>query len=76
MLTHTDVTVAGIVEAMIKAAKELRRQGHEGRIIGSGISIDPDFALKIGPEGNGTVYAARFWWDRGDGSRAFVAKFN
>lgn len=70
------VAVAGIVEAMVKAAKELRRQGHKGRIIGSGISADPDLALKIGPEGNGTLYAAWFWWDRDDRSRAFTAKFN
>ena len=77
MQSPTDtVAVAGIVEAMVKAAKELRRQGHEGRIIGSGISADPDLALKIGPEGNGTLYAAWFWWDRDDRSREFTRKFN
>ena len=70
------VAVAGIVEAMVKAAKELRRQGHEGRIIGSGISADPDLAEKIGPEGNGTLYASWFWWDRDDRTRAFTEKFN
>lgn len=70
------VAVAGIVEATVKATKELRRQGYKGRIIGSGISADPDLALKIGPEGNGTLYAAWFWWDRDDRSRAFTAKFN
>lgn len=70
------VAVAGIVEAVVKAAKELRRQGHTGRIIGSGISADPDLALKIGAEGDGTLYAAWFWWDRDDRSRGFTKKFN
>lgn len=70
------VAVAGIVEAMVKSAKELRRQGHTGRIIGSGISADPDLAKKIGPEGNGTLYASWFWWDRDDKTREFTAKFN
>lgn len=70
------VAVAGIVEAMVKAAKELRRQGHKGRIIGSGISADPDLASKMGTDGNGTLYAAWFWWDRDDRSRDFTSKFN
>lgn len=77
MQTPSDtVAVAGIVEATVKATKELRRQGHKGRIIGSGLSADPDLALKIGAEGNGTLYAAWFWWDRNDRSRDFTAKFN
>ncbi len=77
MENQTDtVAVAGIVEAMVKTAKELRRQGHKGRIIGSGISADPDLAEKIGPEGNGTLYAAWFWWDRDDRTREFTEKFN
>lgn len=70
------VAVAGIVEAMVKAAKELRRQGHTGRIIGSGISADPDLAEKIGADGNGTLYASWFWWDRDDSTREFTSKFN
>lgn len=70
------VAVAGIVEAMVKTAKELRRQGHEGRIIGSGISADPDLAEKIGSDGNGTLYASWFWWDRDDRTREFTEKFN
>ncbi len=70
------VAVAGIVEATVKAAKELRRQGHTGRIIGSGLSADPDLAGKIGSDGNGTLYAAWFWWDRDDRTREFTRKFN
>lgn len=70
------VAVAGIVEAVVKSAKELRRQGHTGRIIGSGISADPDLAGKIGADGNGTLYAAWFWWDRDDKTREFTEKFN
>lgn len=74
--TTDTVAVAGIVEAMVKAARELRRQGHEGRIIGSGISADPDLAAKIGAEGDGTLYASWFWWDRDDRTREFTSKFN
>ena len=70
------VAVAGIVEAVVKSAKELRRQGHTGRIIGSGISADPDLAGKIGEDGNGMLYAAWFWWDRDDKTREFTEKFN
>jgi len=70
------VAVAGIVEAVVKSAKELRRQGHEGRIIGSGISADPDLAGKIGEDGNGMLYATWFWWDRDDSTREFTDKFN
>jgi branched-chain amino acid transport system substrate-binding protein len=77
MENQTDtVAVAGIVEAVVKSAKELRRQGHKGRIIGSGISADPDLAQKIGADGNGMLYAAWFWWDRDDNTRAFTEKFN
>ena len=77
MEKQTDtVAVAGIVEAVVKSAKELRRQGHKGRIIGSGISADPDLAEKIGADGNGMLYAAWFWWDRDDKTRAFTEKFN
>jgi len=77
MENQTDtVAVAGIVEAVVKSAKELRRQGHKGRIIGSGISADPDLADKIGADGNGMLYAAWFWWDRDDKTRAFTEKFN
>ncbi len=71
-----NVAVAGIVEATVKVAKELRRQGHKGRIIGSGISADPDLAGKLGKDGDGTLYAAWFWRDRDDRARSFTKKFN
>jgi branched-chain amino acid transport system substrate-binding protein len=70
------VAVAGIVEAVVKTAKELRRQGHTGRIIGSGISADPDLAKKVGADGDGMLYATWFWWDRDDSTREFTTKFN
>lgn len=71
-----NVGVAGIVEATVKAVKELRRQGYKGRIIGSGISADPDLAGKLGKEGDGTLYASWFWKDRDARSKSFTAKFN
>ncbi|MGI9380351.1 MAG: ABC transporter substrate-binding protein, partial [Methyloligellaceae bacterium] len=71
-----NVAVAGIVEATVKVAKELRRQGHSGRIIGSGLSADPDLAGKLGKDGDGTLYAAWFWKDRNDNSKSFTEKFN
>jgi branched-chain amino acid transport system substrate-binding protein len=71
-----NVAVAGIVEATVKVAKELRRQGHMGRIIGSGLSADPDLAGKLGKDGDGTLYTAWFWKDRNARTKAFTAKFN
>ena len=71
-----NVAVAGIVEATVKTAKELRRQGHKGRIIGSGLSADPDLAGKLGKDGEGTLYAAWFWKDRDARTKSFTAKFN
>jgi branched-chain amino acid transport system substrate-binding protein len=71
-----NVAVAGIVEATVKVAKELRRQGHKGRIIGSGLSADPDLAGKLGKDGDGTLYTAWFWKDRNARTKAFTAKFN
>lgn len=71
-----NVAVGGIVEATVKVAKELRRQGHKGRIIGSGLSADPDLAGKLGKDGDGTLYAAWFWKDRNEKTKAFTAKFN
>ena len=71
-----NVGVAGIVEATVKAVKELRRQGYKGRIIGSGISADPDLAGKLGKEGDGTLYASWFWKDRDARSKSFTSKFN
>jgi branched-chain amino acid transport system substrate-binding protein len=71
-----NVGVAGIVEATVKAVKELRRQGYKGRIIGSGISADPDLAGKLGKDGDGTLYASWFWKDRDARSKSFTSKFN
>ena len=68
------VAVAGLPESASKVVKELRRQGYEGRIIGSQIFADPLIVELFGPEGNGTMVVAGFWKGRTEQSAAFDAK--
>ncbi|WP_339950425.1 ABC transporter substrate-binding protein [uncultured Albimonas sp.] len=68
------VAVAGLPESASKVIKELRRQGYEGRIIGSQIFADPLIVELFGPEGNGTMVVAGFWKGRTEQSAAFDAK--
>lgn len=69
------IAVAGIDEATIKVAKEMRRQGMTQRIIGSGLSANPDLPKMMGKDGEGTLYATWFWYNRDDKTRGFTAKF-
>ncbi len=70
------VAVAGVVEPAIKVATELHRQGYQGRMIGSLLFADPDFAGKVGAAGDGALYATWFYSGANDRSKAFTAKFN
>ena len=69
------VAIAGLPEQASKVIKELRRQGYEGRIIGSQIFADPNVVELFGPEGDGTLLVAGFWKGRTDASAAFNEKF-
>lgn len=69
------VAVAALPESASKLIKELRRQGYEGRIIGSQIFSDPYVVDLFGPEGEGTMMMAGFWKGRTEASAAFDEKF-
>lgn len=69
------VAIAGLPDSASKVVKELRRQGYEGRIIGSQIFADPYITELFGPEGEGTLVVAGFWKGRTEASAAFNEKF-
>ena len=70
------VAVGAIVPGALKVLKEMRRQGHKGRMIGSQLFADPDIAEQLGAQGDGTMHAAWFWWNRDSKSRAFTKAFD
>ncbi len=67
------VAVAALPDAASKIIKELRRQGYQGRIIGSQIFSDPYVVDLFGPEGEGTLMVAGFWKGSSAKSAAFDA---
>ncbi len=70
------VAVAAFTEQAMKAVAELRRQNFQGRMIGSLLFADPDFAKKVGPAGDGTLYMSWFYADSSEKARKFTADFN
>lgn len=66
---------AALPESASNAIKELRRQGFEGRVIGSRIFADPCAAELFGPGGDGTLVVAGLWRGRTEQSAAFDEKF-
>lgn len=69
------VALAATPDSAGKVLRELRRQGFRGRVIGSQIFADPNSVELFGPEGEGMLIVAGFWWDRNDATRAFTAKY-
>jgi branched-chain amino acid transport system substrate-binding protein len=69
------VALAATPDGAGKVLRELRRQGFRGRVIGSQIFADPNSVELFGPEGEGMLIVAGFWWDRNDATRAFTRKF-
>ena len=69
------VAIAALPESASKVIKELRRQGYQGRIIGSQIFADPNVLELFGPEGEGTMLVAGFWKGRNEAAQAFNDKF-
>ncbi|QYU67526.1 ABC transporter substrate-binding protein [Leptolyngbya sp. 15MV] len=69
------VAMAATPDAAGKVLRELRRQGFRGRVIGSQIFADPNSVELFGPEGDGMIIVAGFWWDRNDATRAFTVKY-
>jgi branched-chain amino acid transport system substrate-binding protein len=76
MQTKTDLVGVGAPpEAAIKLAKEMRRQGHKGRLIAGSTIADPDLPRKMGEAGNGTTIPTTFYADLDDRTKAFTEEF-
>lgn len=55
--------------------KEMRRQGHRGRIIGGTTIADPELPQRMGKAGEGTIVATLFHSDLNNRTRRFAAEF-
>jgi branched-chain amino acid transport system substrate-binding protein len=62
-------------EAAINFAKELKRQGVSGRIIGGTTIADPDLPKRMEGAGDGMTIGTTFFADLNDRTRAFAKEF-
>ncbi len=69
------VGVGAPPEAAIKLAQELRRQGHNGRLVAGSTINDPDLPERMGKAGNGSVVPSAFFADLNERTRRFAAEF-
>jgi branched-chain amino acid transport system substrate-binding protein len=69
------VGVGAPPEAAIKLAQEMRRQGHNGRLVAGSTINDPDLPERMGAAGNGSVVPSAFFADLNDRTRKFAAEF-
>jgi len=69
------VGVGAPPEAAIKLAQEMRRQGHNGRLIAGSTINDPDLPVRMGKDGNGTIVPSAWFADLNDRTRRFAAEF-
>jgi branched-chain amino acid transport system substrate-binding protein len=69
------VALGGTIEPAVKVLKELRRQGHKGRMIGSGVMSDPTLGEKVSADGEGTLYPSFFYSGLNDKTKAFTTRF-
>lgn len=69
------VALAATPDSAGKVIKELRRQGFQGRVIGSQIFADPNALDLFGKDADGLLIVAGFWYDRNDLTRAFTRRF-
>ena len=69
------VAVAGLPENASKTIRELKRQGYQGRMIGSQIFADPNILELFGDMAEGTTFMAGFHADSSPKATAFNQKF-
>ncbi|MHB2166748.1 ABC transporter substrate-binding protein [Alsobacter sp. R-9] len=69
------VALAATPDSAGKVIKELRRQGFQGRVIGSQIFADPNALDLFGRDADGLLIVAGYWSDRNDATRSFTRKF-
>jgi len=74
--TEADVVAVGAPpEAAIKLANEMRRQGHEGRLIAGSTVFDVTLPERMGEAGVGSIFPTAFYWDLNDETKAFASEF-
>jgi len=69
------VGLGALPETAVKLAQEMRRQGHQGRIVSGSMINDPELPARIGKEGTGTICPSTFFADLNDRTRKFAAEF-
>ena len=62
-------------EPAARLAKELRRQGHKGRLVAGSTIADPELPKLMGEAGNGTVIPTAYYADLNDRTKKFEAEF-
>jgi branched-chain amino acid transport system substrate-binding protein len=62
-------------EAAIKLVQEMRRQGHNGRLVAGSTINDPDLPERMGKAGNGSVVPSAFFADLNQQTKRFAAEF-
>lgn len=70
------VAVGSPPDQAVKLVQEMRRQGHDGRIIAGSTVSDPDLPERMGEAGNGTVIPTTFYANLNDETKAFAAAFS
>jgi branched-chain amino acid transport system substrate-binding protein len=74
--TPTDLIGVGSgPDAAIRLAQELRRQGHQGRLVAGSTIADSELAIRMGATGNGTVIPTTFFGGVSDKAKQFEAEF-
>ena len=69
------VGMGALPETAVKLAQEMRRQGHQGRIVSGSMIADPELPMRIGNEGGGTVCPTTFFADLNERTRRFAEEF-
>lgn len=65
------VAIAATPDSASKIARELRRQGYQGRLIGSQIFADPNIVELFGEAAEGTFVVAGFWRENNEAAMRF-----
>jgi branched-chain amino acid transport system substrate-binding protein len=74
--TPTDLIGVGAgPESAIRLAQELRRQGHNGRLIAGSTIADSELPHRMGANGNGTVIPTTFFGGVSDKAKQFDTEF-
>jgi len=62
-------------EAAARLVKELRRQGHKGRLVAGSTIADPELPKLMGEAGDGTTIPTAFYGDLNERTKKFEAAF-